>query len=69
MTLLGLFGFSTGGLTSWHKAFWVSLKTELPLGDLGGVAVDSKGNVYCVANFYGRIQKYSSNGTFRKGWA
>lgn len=66
MTFLGLFGFSTGGL---HKAFWVSSKTELPLGELGGVAVDSKGNIYCLANFYCRIQKYASDGTFLKGWS
>jgi len=69
MTLLGLFGFFNGFLTAWNKAFWVSSKTELPLGDLSGVAVDSKGNVYCVANFYYRIQKYAPDGTFLKGWS
>ncbi len=69
MTFLGLFGFSNGCLTAFNKTFWVSSKTAVPLGDLGGVAVDSKGNVYCVANFYCRIQKYATNGAFLKGWS
>ncbi len=50
MTLLGLFGFSNGFLTAWNKAFWESSKTEPPLGDLIGVAVDSTVHVYCVTD-------------------
>ena len=40
----------------------------MPLGDLSGVAVDNNNNIYCVANFYYRIQKYAPNGSFLKGW-
>jgi hypothetical protein len=68
MCILGFTGFVNGFLTAFEKAFWVSPKTELPLGDIGGIAADSNGNVYMIAHFYSRIQKYSSDGEFLRGW-
>src|SRR3989304_5091775 len=68
LCILGLFGFANGFLTAAGWAFWVTPRTELPLGDPGPMAVDSKGNIYLVLNFYYRIQKYSSDGIFLRGW-
>jgi len=66
--LLGLFGFMNGFLTSCGLSFWVTPQTELPLGDPGPVAVDNQGNIYLAVKFYYRIQKYSPDGVFLKGW-
>ncbi|MBN1364843.1 MAG: hypothetical protein JW976_08565, partial [Syntrophaceae bacterium] len=67
--IVGFFGFINGFFTAWEKAFWVSSKTELPLGDIGGIAADSDGNIYVLANFYDRVQKYSPEGKFLTGWS
>lgn len=40
---------------------------EVPLGNLKGLAVDSEGNIYCVAQSYGRIQVYDNKGKFLYG--
>jgi len=40
----------------------------LPLGELECVAVDSRGDVYCSSGFYQRIQVYSPEGRYLRGW-
>lgn len=40
----------------------------MPWGDLSGIAVNSKGDIYLVSSFNTRIQKYSKEGKFIKGW-
>jgi len=42
---------------------------ELALGDVGGISIDSKKNIYLALHFYGRVQVYDSKGRFIKGWA
>jgi hypothetical protein len=41
---------------------------ELPLGDVGAIAVDGRGTIYCSSQGYGRIQEYASDGRFIRGW-
>jgi len=68
MCIVGFLGFTNGFITAWGKAFWVTPNTELPLGAPESIAVDRDGNVYLAANFYYRIQKYSPDGEFLRGW-
>ena len=46
----------------------VTTWARFPLGDLGSLGVDSKGNLYCGSIFYCRIQVYSPQGEFIRGW-
>jgi len=68
LCILGFFGFMNGFFVTIEKAFWVGNSVELPLGDLGSIAADGKGNIYLASYFYQRIQKYSPDGKFLKGW-
>lgn len=43
-------------------------KTQFPLGDLNGIAVDKKGHLYLCILGYSRIQQYNNEGVFLKGW-
>lgn len=45
-----------------------SSKTQFPLGDIGGIAVDGKGRIYLTVQRYNRIQVYSNKGDFLQGW-
>lgn len=40
---------------------------ELPFGDLKGIAVDSKGNIYCGLPPYSRVQVYNKDGKYIYG--
>ena len=42
--------------------------TRFPLGNLGGIAVDSDYSVYLAVQGYSRIQKYNNEGEFLNGW-
>jgi hypothetical protein len=42
---------------------------EFPLSGISEVAVDSTGRIYCGAQFYARVQQYTSEGVFRRGWS
>lgn len=42
---------------------------RVPLGSPGGIAVDSKGRIYCLAGFYNRMQVYDKEGRFLTGWS
>ena len=65
---VGLFGWVAGLLAASGAFSWVSKSFEFPLGSLVGVAVDRHGQIYCGAQFYGRVQKYAADGTFLTGW-
>jgi hypothetical protein len=65
----GFFGWMLGFTVSSGNAPFVTSSTELPLGHICGVAVDSKGQIYCGLAFYGRIQQYDPNGLFQRGWS
>jgi len=43
-------------------------QTQFPLGNLEGIAVDKKGDIYLGVRGYSRIQRYNSEGIFLKGW-
>jgi len=47
---------------------WIPSSIPLPLGQLESVAVDSRGRVYCASAFYHRIQVYSPDGEYLRGW-
>lgn len=41
---------------------------EFPFSILEDVAVDARGRIYVADPFYHRIQKYSADGVFERGW-
>lgn len=41
---------------------------EFPLGDLGGIAVNGKGRIYLALQAYSRVQLYSAEGHFIRGF-
>ncbi len=41
---------------------------EFPLGDPDGAFVDSRGRIYVGDGFYFRVQRYSPDGAFERGW-
>ena len=43
--------------------------TEFPLGKAGDVAVDSRGRIYVAEDFHHRVQRYSPDGEFERGWS
>ena len=62
------------GCIGWFAGFAVVLGVvkipawfELPFGALGGIAVDSDGNIYCGLQYYSRVQVYDSEGDYIRG--
>jgi len=55
-------------LTTIHPPGWITPETQLPLGDLHCIALDSQGRIYCGLGFYSRVQVYDSQGRFLRGW-
>ncbi|MCX5634285.1 MAG: hypothetical protein NTW55_00370 [Planctomycetota bacterium] len=59
------------GVIGWFSPF-LSLPfrpyAELPNSMPHGIDVDKEGNIYCGSKFYGRIQKYYSDGRFACGY-
>ena len=53
-------------IAEWGGAQWPT--TELPFCDLKDVAVDSQGRIYVLDAFHGRVQRYSPDGQFQRGW-
>ena len=43
-------------------------RTEFPLGNPTNVVVDSKGRIYVAEGAYARVQRYSADGQFERGW-
>ena len=61
---LGVIGFLSGAYFSLCNEPGNLSSFEFPLGAAEGIAVDSSGNIYCGAQFYGRVQKYDSKRCF-----
>jgi hypothetical protein len=65
-----LFGWAIGPawkIIEWSGAVqWPAI--HLPLCDLRDVAVDSRGRIYVLDAFHGRVQRYSPDGEFQRGW-
>lgn len=57
----------TGLVSAWTTGFQLPT-TEFPLGDPTHVAVDSHGRFYVVDSLHLRVQRYSPNGEFERGW-
>jgi hypothetical protein len=71
LALVGIGGFVAGFVCAFGTMSGkprVSSWARFPLGDLESIAVDSEGNIYCGTNFYSRIQAYSPDGKFLRGW-
>jgi hypothetical protein len=71
---IGLFGWVSGLgwpltalVSAWTNGFQLAT-TEFPLGDPRDVAVDSQGRFYVVDSFHLRVQRYSPDGEFQRGW-
>lgn len=69
VTFLSLFasGFIFGLIPPSAGRYIFPAKSELPLGDADGIAVDGSGNIYLAVPSYQRVQVYDSNGDFIKG--
>lgn len=68
ISLIGAVGFAAGFFAMYGLLTWVPRSVELPLGWLVGIALDSKGHIYCGTQFYSRIQEYDADGAFLAGW-
>jgi hypothetical protein len=56
------------GLVSARTTGFQLATTEFPLGDPVDVAVDSHGRFYVVDSLHLRVQRYSPDGEFQRGW-
>jgi hypothetical protein len=68
LSLIGALGFAAGFFAMYGLLSWIPRSVELPLGWLVGIAVDSKGRIYCGTQFYSRVQEYDADGAFLAGW-
>lgn len=59
---------STSLLSESTRSRFFPPKVQFPLGNLNGIAVDKKGDIYLGVRGYSRIQRYNSEGVFLKGW-
>ena len=50
------------------KSKLIDNQVRLPLSSPTGLAIDKEGYLYVALSTYGRIQKYSIDGKFTKGW-
>ena len=67
--LFGISVFETSDLRGITKGWKSRLADkELPITDIGEIAVDDSGRIYLTIDKYDRIQVYDKNGLFRKGW-
>lgn len=66
--VIGGIGWLGDILITNRKSPFIGSETELPLGRLEGIVVDSQGNIYCGSQSYGRIQQYDAQGNFTRGW-
>lgn len=41
---------------------------RLPLGDVGSIAADSRGRIYCGSQGYSRVHQYDHDGSFLRSW-
>jgi len=68
---LCLFIFGVVGISDLPKRmrnFLISSKIQFPLSYLSGIALDGNGRIYLAIPGYNRIQVYTNEGDFLKGW-
>ena len=68
LLVLGAVGFLGGVFVGICQPTWISPATQMPLGGLGSIVVDKRGDIYCGLEFYSRIQVYDAQGRFLRGW-
>lgn len=66
--LAGILGFGSGFVLSFGGAGLVPAGVQLPLSEPEAVVVLPDGRVLVGLMFYGRVQEYDADGTFRRGW-
>lgn len=64
----GFFGSAICWALAMSEKPWVSTWMRFPLGDLNDVVVDGNGQIYCAILGNQRIQVYSKEGEFLRGW-
>jgi hypothetical protein len=68
----GFLGFFDGsgpiGIQRYIRSKFLSTDTQFPISDPDGFAVDSKDRIYLAISTYARIQVYSPDGDFLRGW-
>jgi hypothetical protein len=57
----------TGLISAWTGAYHLQT-TEFPLSHPKGAAADSQGRIFVVDAFHLRVQRYSPDGEFQRGW-
>lgn len=65
--MIGFAGFISSFLLCCFLGVIVPSAVELPMGEMGNIAVDRAGNIYCASSGYGRIQIYDKYGKFIRG--
>jgi hypothetical protein len=68
LILFGILGFFGGALSSLGVLKWVSNSFEFPLAHISDMELNKDGDLFVIAGFYGRVQKYDQNGDFVLGW-
>jgi hypothetical protein len=67
-----IFLFGAFMAPAWKLAGWLGgdyfATIEFPLGDPRDVAVDSRGRIYVADSVHSRVQRYSPEGEFQRGW-
>ncbi len=65
-TIITIFGFNTlSHLDNPLASSWL----RVPIGESGGIAVDTQGRIFCLSNSYNRIMVFDENGQFQTGWS
>lgn len=60
-------GFICGSVSSYVDPQTLT-SVRFPLSYIDDAVVDRNGNIYCITDYYKRIQVYGSDGSFRWGW-
>ena len=56
------------GFRMWKLLGTFPAELRFPLGEPRGIAIDSEGRIYCISEFYSRLQVYAGDGRFLRGW-
>jgi hypothetical protein len=67
LMVIGGIGFGMGFLCGLGIDLGIRDSFELPLGDLCGIVVDSRGNTHVGTQFYCRVQTYDAEGKYLYG--
>jgi len=68
---LSILFFSSNGIHFFSQSIsskFLNEQIRLPMSSLTGVAIDKDNYLYIASRTYGRVQKYTQDGSFVKGW-